>query len=61
MGKHDKAKQSYLEEGLLILSVAQEAPDLFEAATRDEKRELLDHLGVQLVGVTECSWNYRWG
>lgn len=44
MSKHDDAKQSYLEEGLLILSLAQEAPDLFEKATRDEKRELLTHL-----------------
>jgi site-specific DNA recombinase len=44
MGKHDEAKQSYLEEGLVILSLAQETPALFEAATRDEKRELLSHL-----------------
>src|SRR5690606_3971517 len=37
-------------EGLLILSLAQEAPALFEAATRDEKRELLTHL------LSNSSW-----
>lgn len=48
LSKHDDAKQSFLEEGLLILSLAQEAPDLFEKATRDEK--LLNHL------VSNSSW-----
>jgi len=43
MSKHDEAKQSFLDEGLLILSLAQEAPALFEQATREEKRELLNH------------------
>jgi len=50
MSRHDEAKRSYLEEGLVILSLAQEAPELFEAATRDEKRELLGHL------VSNSTW-----
>ena len=50
MSKHDDAKQSYLEEGLLILSLAQKAPALFEQATREEKRELLNHL------LSNSSW-----
>ena len=48
--KHDEAKQSFLDEGLLILSLAQEAPALFEQATREEKRELLNHL------LSNASW-----
>ena len=50
MSKHDEAKQSFLDEGLLILSLAQEAPALFEQATREEKRELLNHL------LSNSSW-----
>lgn len=50
MSKHDEGKQSFLEEGLLILTLAQEASTLFEAATREEKRELLTHL------LSNSSW-----
>ena len=35
---------------MLILSLAQEAPALFEQATREEKRELLNHL------LSNSSW-----
>jgi site-specific DNA recombinase len=44
MSKHDEAKQSYLEDGLRIVALAQEAPTLFEQASREDKRELLNHL-----------------
>ncbi len=50
MTRHDDAKQSYLEEGLLILTLGQEAPELFERATREEKRELLGHM------VSNSTW-----
>lgn len=50
MGRHDEAKQHFLEEGLVILSLATEASALFRRGTRQERFELLQSM------VQNCSW-----
>ena len=42
MGKHERANQAYLEEGLKILELAQAAYALYLSRPPDEQRKLLD-------------------
>ena len=48
--QHENANQSYLEEGVTILELADRAADLFEKQVASEKRRLLDFV------VSNCRW-----
>lgn len=47
---HEKANQTYLEEGILLLEVVKRAPELFEKQPPAEKRRLLNFV------LSNCSW-----
>jgi site-specific DNA recombinase len=49
-GKHRHANQSYLEEGVAILELANRAVELFEKQPASEKRRLLDFV------VSNSTW-----
>ncbi len=48
--RHETAEQSYLEEGVQIIELAQNAQKLFERQQPREKRRLLDFV------LSNCSW-----
>ena len=48
--RHEGADRSYLEEGVRLIELAQNAPRLFEKQDSREKRRLLNFL------VSNCSW-----
>ena len=48
--QHQNANQSYLEEGVTILELADRAAELFEKQVASEKRRLLDFV------VSNCRW-----
>ena len=48
--QHENANQSYLEEGVAILELADRAAELFEKQVASEKRRLLDFV------VSNCRW-----
>ena len=52
--RHDEANKSYLDEGVLILELAERAVELFEKQEPSEKRRLLDFV------LSNCTWaNYE--
>jgi site-specific DNA recombinase len=51
--QHQSADQTYLDEGIRILELAQNARRLFEQQEAREKRRLLDFV------VSNCSWKGR--
>ncbi len=48
--RHQEAEQSYMDEGVQILELAQTAQRLFERQTAREKRRLLNFV------LSNCSW-----
>ena len=48
--RHEKAEQSYMEEGLRILELARNARALFERQPAREKRRLLNFV------LSNCTW-----
>ena len=48
--QHQKANQSYFDEGIQILELARRASELFEKQSPEEKRRLLNFL------LSNCSW-----
>jgi len=50
MAEHERANQSYMEEGVALLELASRAADLFEKQPASEKRRLLDFL------LSNCTW-----
>ena len=49
--KHETASQSYMEEGITILELAQRAPELFEKQEARETRRLLNSV------LSNCTWD----
>ena len=47
---HQQANQSYMEEGVLLLELANRAADLFEKQEPREKRRLLNFV------LSNCTW-----
>ncbi len=47
---HQKANQSYIEDGIRLLKLAQSAPVLFENQPASEKRKMLDFV------LSNCRW-----
>jgi len=50
IAKHEAAEQSYMDEGVRLLELAQNAQALFERQTAREKRRLLNFL------LSNCTW-----
>ncbi len=50
MDQHSMAAQSYMEEGVALLELANRAADLFEQQPASEKRRLLDFV------LSNCTW-----
>ena len=50
---HGTANQTYIEDGVRLLEVAQRARDLFESKPPAEKRKLLNFV------LSNCSWKDR--
>ena len=50
LAAHETANERYLDEGLALLRLAQQAPELFENQEPGEKRKLLDFV------VSNCTW-----
>ncbi len=47
---HQKANQSYIEDGIRLLNLAQSAPVLFANQSAGEKRKMLDFV------LSNCRW-----
>ena len=50
MDQHHSANESYMEEGVALLELANRAADLFEQQPASEKRRLLDFV------LSNCTW-----
>ena len=50
IARHEDAKRTYIEEGIMLLTLAQEASDLYAEQPSDEKRRLLQYL------LSNSSW-----
>ena len=50
IAEHQKANDSYLDEGVMLIELATRAADLFERQSASEKRRLLDFV------LSNCTW-----